>query len=591
MVKLDTYEHCTYSSSKSKEILGFHWVESIYCDLVVITRTGIDFLRLSERTLKLTSVKHNSISIGHYWYEPIEGIFVTACSPPKLGGMHTFFMNQNKGPKYFQGPRFSVDLTPSVTDNWTTSHPNISNLTRLDHSQKIGDPHRVVLTRLYDASYFIHLNCVKGVVNFYTLSYEKVDYLSLSIILEPGPYELRVVDNVIIVENFSVQESYLYDIKSQKYSASPFCTVWHGFSREPPNIECEIQITVDTESDEDYSILPKLKLNSKDLNSNHRVLPYTKSVHRVDVAHTLDTSFCNFDNDLCINIGNSMCYKLELEPEVLVKDHPDRMEAILFLLRRTGCKHKSFAYLKQCLESGLELAKVSTLFATVNMIYKIAALERKSSKRDSIKKYSVNYGNTSDSRRSYSGTRPVSTELELKIETGMTVLLQSDMFTLVFKPLFDEHKIDYNYLTAVLLEYQRSLIDQDIQVHQNLQLLLARLLIKTHNYNTLHQLIQYHIFTDSRDFANILLALSNPNNLAYYSPAFQLSMDMFSRLKANDEIADALMDKSMVYDALCHMMSHSCTAFDIKKLLEVTEKQADSELTYLVNQFIKDQSL
>jgi hypothetical protein len=67
----------------------------------------------------MSHAKGFSVKVGHYWLEPKEGVLVIACSPPKLGQLQVFFVNQTRGHKLFNGPKFSINVAPSVTNIWT----------------------------------------------------------------------------------------------------------------------------------------------------------------------------------------------------------------------------------------------------------------------------------------------------------------------------------------------------------------------------------------------------------------------------------------------------------------------------------------
>ena len=99
---LETSQHFVLYG-KNKKILGYHWLsQSMYSDIVIVFSTGIEFFKLFPKLAKLLTVRIYQLSIGHYWYDSTEGIIVAESSPPKLGQFSTFFVNQNKGAKFFQ---------------------------------------------------------------------------------------------------------------------------------------------------------------------------------------------------------------------------------------------------------------------------------------------------------------------------------------------------------------------------------------------------------------------------------------------------------------------------------------------------------
>lgn len=131
---------------------------------MVIDNNGIEFFKLYTPILKLTSVKIYSMAIGHYWYSSNDGIIIVACSPPKLGQFCTFFVNQNKGSKLFNGPKFSLDLSPCVTDKWTLSSSNVSSLADVFINQESNAPHQLSVVSLYNTSYILHIQCLTGLL-------------------------------------------------------------------------------------------------------------------------------------------------------------------------------------------------------------------------------------------------------------------------------------------------------------------------------------------------------------------------------------------------------------------------------------------
>ena len=85
----------------------------------------------------------------------------------------------------------------------------------------------------------------------------------------------------------------------------------------------------------------------------------------------------------------------------------------------------------------------------------------------------------------------------------------------------------------------QSLEERQIPAQHFLHELLINLLVRSGQYYQLHQLLQYHIISDSKPLACLLLSLE-----AAYPAAFQLSMDMLSRLKTSqEEIVEILLSK------------------------------------------------
>lgn len=221
-MELEKQIHTIIVGGKNRRILGYHWTtdRAMYCDLVMVTNVGIEFYKINEN-LKFSNVRGYQINIGHYWFEATEGILVVSSSPPKLGQIDTFFVYQDKGPKMFNGPRFSIDISPSVTDKWTSDNSNVTNIK--EYIRPENDPHHIQVFKIYESAYFIHGNCAKGQIFLHKLTHEKVTLDREITDLKPGNYGIRSVDNLIIVQNYTQQETYIFDIKSDKYATKPFC--------------------------------------------------------------------------------------------------------------------------------------------------------------------------------------------------------------------------------------------------------------------------------------------------------------------------------------------------------------------------------
>jgi hypothetical protein len=140
-------------------------------------------------------------------------------------------------------------------------------------------------------------------------------------------------------------------------------------------------------------------------------------------------------------------------------------------------------------------------------------------------------------------------------------------------------RIDPNYVTAVLLEYQRSLVDEDIIVNPNVQLLIAQQLEKTGNYGLLQSMLQYRVLSDSKEIAHLLIRVANPAEYARYPPALQLAVDVLLRLEEYEEIANLLLERSMAYEVVV-LLELKQLARDV---LEHIAKQLEAETTEEAN--------
>lgn len=567
---LETNQHFVLYG-KNKTILGYHWLsQSLYSDLVVVDSNGIEFYKLFPKLGKILTVRAYQLSVGHYWFESTEGVLVAASSPPRLGQFNTFFINQNKGAKFFNGQRFVCDLAPSVTDKWTDSSPNIGNL--ID-KQEIGagsTPHIVSLIYLYGYTYFFHAQCLTGKINYYKLTHEKVSKVDETIIVPVGQYGIRLIDNLLVIQNYSLQESYLIDIKSKKYSTRSFYTFWNSMRNSPPELTIKVKTFV----------------RGYDVEINSEVLYNGKGIGRTDQYVTinalkgageesavqLNSSLVYVDKDICVDTKEGRCYKLTIHSDLVVSDHPDRIESILFLLRRSNCKNFALQYLKKCIKGKIDIKLLSDFFDIISLHYKAAALEKKNRNSSQVKKQDLQ-----PRKNSYSS------ESDLKVDQGSTILLQSDIFSILFQPLFEEGIVGLDYLSLCIQEYLRSLINQDIYIQQTLQVLFVRVLLKSNQFIKVQQLLQYHIVSDSLELVKALLEVSRVHH-----SAFVIAIDMMYRLKAYDSLIDFLIDSDFFYEALKTMEYKNPSKLDILKFIAKSQQTGDQQTVLMANKIVQE---
>jgi hypothetical protein len=117
------------------------------------------------------------------------------------------------------------------------------------------------------------------------------------------------------------------------------------------------------------------------------------------------------------------------------------------------------------------------------------------------------------------------------------------MLTLVLQDIC-EAALPPAYATAVMLEYHRALVTQEIHVSQGVQQLLARQLVQTGNFVLLQTMLHHRVLADSSDLVWLLLSAS-----AAYPACLQLALDMLQRLKAHGQMALLLVERQQLYEA------------------------------------------
>ena len=437
-----------------------------------------------------------------------------------------------------------------------------------------NSPHSLTIAKLYGINYLIHIQCLTGILKIFQITNEKVEEIK-KMILKIGQYGIRAVDNLIIMQNSTLQETYVIDIKSEKYNDRPYCMFWNSMKEALPIISIKLRAFIEK---------PKVIVQSTFFYDG-KPIKYIKEFTEInslggeatECIMKINPEIIFVDNDICVDTKAGRCYKLQFSPMNVIKYHPDRIEGILFLFRRTGYKTQAYDFFKDCIQKYINIKEISYLFEIISRNYKHSIVEKK-----------INDGRRSMSlSKSDLYTRRLSTSLEpeLKIGEGSVVLFQSDIFS-IFLSLVEDNTVKTEYLASLLQEYIRSLTNLDIEVQNSIQLLLARMLIKCSNFLAFQDLVLYNIFTDSYEMVGFLAQLI-PN----YDNALQLSIDMLFRMRYNEKLIDVMLDKDFVYETLNYLSKVSYPRFDIRKLLAKCEEIGDEQMTYVVTQFIKEKSL
>ncbi|XP_039284378.1 regulator of MON1-CCZ1 complex-like [Nilaparvata lugens] len=133
---------------------------------------------------------------------------------------------------------------------------------------------------------------------------------------------------------------------------------------------------------------------------------------------------------------------------------------------------------------------------------------------------------------------------------------QFDMYVHLFSKFTEQTEADNQVpmsrrLVAILVEYFRSLTDLQIPIDNSLQVLLIESLVQQRAYFQLLHFLQYHVVSDSKHLACLLLSLEN-----LFPAAHQLGVDMLQRLPdATEEITEVLLSKQQILPSLRYLSS------------------------------------
>ena len=177
-------------------------------------------------------------------------------------------------------------------------------------------------------------------------------------------------------------------------------------------------------------------------------------------------------------------------------------------------------------------------------------------------------------------------EVEKRYEVLIT---QKDIYTQVFVPFVDRKDMPYKFLVAVAVEYIRSLNKLAISVEHFIFEMVMKILIENKCFYQLHQFLQYHVISDSKSLALLLLSLSRTG----VPPATQLAMDMFKRFStADNEIIDILLTRGQILTALRFIKStNKVDTVSARQFLEAAANEDDKSLFYTVFMFFVERNI
>ncbi|XP_078071714.1 regulator of MON1-CCZ1 complex isoform X8 [Mustelus asterias] len=277
---------------------------------------------------------------------------------------------------------------------------------------------------------------------------------------------------------------------------------------------------------------------------HHQVLP-SLSIHPCKIPRADSSSWTVFQPDIIINASEGYLWCLQIKLQPIVHMLQDKGRLMDFLLQRKDCKMVILSVCCQMLSTAERgsLPVIATIFDKLNQVYK-EYLEAEQNYALAME--------SGTSRSSSTQKRPVRTQ---------AVIDQSDMYTHVLS-VFTEKK-HYLYELVIKTLVQHSL------------------------FYMLHQFLQYHVLSDSKPLACLLLSLEST-----YPPAHQLSLDMLKRLStANDEIVEVLLSKHQVLGALRFVRSvGSHDNISARKFLDAARQTGDTMLFYTTFKFFEQRN-
>ncbi len=293
-----------------------------------------------------------------------------------------------------------------------------------------------------------------------------------------------------------------------------------------------------------------------------------------------------FSPDIVIDANVGAMWKLKLKLDVMrVEDALGSMDLpryISFLLQRQGAKRVLLDTLVLwCHHHAIDLSCIGTSFNRINREYRLY-IDQQLAPSLALSASTFQRETGAQHQSAWSSQKP-----------SKVVLDQSDIYTNILSPLLDEQTSSsgenrFKKIVAIVVEYLRSLEERQIPAQHFLHELLINVLVRSGQFYQLHQMLQYHIISDSKPLACLLLSLE-----AAYPASLQLAMDMLSRLKTSDEeITEILLSKGKVISALFHAKS-CCLERQIpaRKFLQAAKATGDDALMQNCQQWLRNHKL
>ncbi|NXS00866.1 RMC1 protein, partial [Oxylabes madagascariensis] len=521
-------EYTQECKTKNANILGFCWTSST--EIVFITDQGIEFYQVLPEKRSLKLLKNQSINVNWYMYCPESSVIL----------LSTTVLGNVLQPFYFKGG------TMSKLSKFEIELPAAPKSSKLSLSER-----DIAMATIYGQLYVLYLrhhsrtsNSTGAEVVLYHLpregSCKKTHILKLN---RTGKFALNVVDNLVVVHHQDTETSVIFDIKLKgEFDGS---TTIHQFVLPPRSIQ-PYQIPVAGPASVTSQAPVPCKLYS--------------------------SSWIVFQPDIIISASEGYLWSLQVKLEPVVNLLLDKGKLMDFLLQRKECK---MVILSVCSQSKFKFTSGKVPNSSTNSEYSLSTEYKTLLSLWACISVVVETGL---SRSNPLLKRPVRTQ---------AVIDQSDMYTHVLSVFTERKEAPHKFTIAVLMEYIRSLNQFQIAVQHYLYELVIKTLVQHNLFYMLHQFLQYHVLSDSKPLACLLLSLES-----IYPPAHQLSLDMLKRLStANDEIVEVLLSKHQVLAALRFIRGiGGHDSISARKFLDAAKQAEDEMLFYTIFRFFEQRN-
>lgn len=528
---IDSQQYSQTCKSKSAHVIGFNWTN--LNEIVFITNQGLEFYQVLPEKRSLKMIKNYSVQVNWFVFLPESAVLLLSSSG--LGNViHPYHFRAGS---VMRLPKFEVDIPAA------SKAQKVQLLERDVTLANIDGQLYVVILRNQQRSQTT--GPVGAEIVLYQLQRDipakKVAVLQLNMI---GRFAVNVVDNLVIVHHQASKTSMLFDIRL----GGDFDGQITYF--QPVLAPLPLEQAVFEAEEKDFTGAVKKK----------RVL-----------CEMYSQNWIVFQPNIIIDAKLGCLWEVMIKLEPLVAMIGDKGLLIDFLLLRKESKMVILTVFKQALTPGRQssLPVIARMFDKVNLAYRSYALEAEQ--------------NAQQSGDASKGQSP-----QKQVSRCQTVVSQEDMYSHVLSTFVESKKVKYKFMVAVLVEYIRSLNQFEIEVEHYLYELIINLLVHNKRFYQLHQFLQYHVISDSKPLACLMLSLEST-----YPPTYQLALDMLKRLNtANEEIIEVLLSKRQLLPALRYVRAIGAEdSISPRKFLEVASNPEDSMLFYTVYKFFEQRNM
>ncbi|XP_043465595.1 regulator of MON1-CCZ1 complex [Leptopilina heterotoma] len=512
------------SCKKNASILGFVWTYGN--EILFVTDHGVELFLVVPEKRCIKTLKSLSLSVHWFVFCPRSYLVLlsSGSSGNQMQALHITSGNLQKITK------FEMEAGTTKPGKLAVSERDVALAVLYGTPCIIVLRHQPGINRSVGSA-FVYVYTVHKMVTI-----KKTHILRLDM---SGRFALNVVDNLIIVHHQASKTSMVFDIMLTSVGVSDGAVIHHTAVAVPKPIK-----------------------------------PYSLKVPGATVpvmqpCQLYSPNWVVFQPNIVIDVKLGCLWYIELRLESFIKLITDKVLLIDFLLQRKDAKQLLIQVLQSLMtQMPNTLIDMPIIFDKLNTVYR-SHLENELQCQMGTPLLS-NTKNQNDE----------SENLKYKL-----LLDQSDMYSLY---VFPENTIEPKMIIWVLLEYIRSLTEHGIPVQHYLHELVITTLVQRKAYYQLHQLLQYHVVTDSKPLACLLLSLEN-----LYPAAHQLALDMLKRLgNAHEEIIEVLLSKGHILPALRYVRSVGIIdRVSARKFLEVAKAKNENLLFHSVFEFFEQRNL